>query len=321
LNFVVRWSASLAALAVLSAPAAADYPIRPVKLVVPYAAGGPTDVAGRLIAQALRTPLGQNVFVENRGGGGGILGTELVINAPPDGYTILLGAPGPLVISPAIKAARYDVEKELAPIGLIWRSPQVLAVNPKLGVKTVAEFVALAKAKPGKLNVGSAGNGTTAHLSLELLKREAGVDLIHVPYRSTGAGLPDLLSGQVDAAFGDVSVMTPHVMSKSLIGLAITSKERSVLLPDLMTTAEAGYPTLIVENIYGLVTRAGVPADIMKQLQAAVQTALADPEYRASLAKQGASVLDASAEQYRELLRSETERWGPIARAAGLKLE
>jgi tripartite-type tricarboxylate transporter receptor subunit TctC len=322
MRLVVRLSASLVALAAMSAAAvAADYPTRPVKLVVPYAAGGPTDVAGRLIAQALRTPLGQSVYVENRGGGGGIPGTELVINAPPDGYTILLGAPGPLVISPAIRAARYDVEKELAPIGLIWRSPQVLVVNPKLGVKTMAEFVALAKAKPGKLNVGSAGNGTTAHLSLELLKREAGVDLIHVPYRSTGAGLPDLLSGQVDAAFGDVSVMAPQVTANGLVGLAITSKERSSLLPDLVTTAEAAYPTLIVENIYGLVTRAGVPADALKQLQTAVQTALADPDYRANLTKHGASVADASAEQYRALLRSETERWGPIARAAGLKLE
>jgi putative tricarboxylic transport membrane protein len=322
LNFIVRWSGSLLGLAAMSATAvAADYPTRPVKLVVPYAAGGPTDVAGRLIAQALRAPLGQSVYVENRGGGGGIPGTELVINAQPDGYTILLGAPGPLVISPAIKAARYDVEKELAPIGLIWRSPQVLVVNPKLGVKTMKEFVALAKAKPGKLNVGSAGNGTTTHLSLELLKREAGIDLIHVPYRSTGAGLPDLLSGQVDAAFGDVSVMAPQVTANSLVGLAITSKERSVLLPDLITTAEAGYPTLIVENFYGLVTRAGVPADVLKRLEAAVQTSLADPEYRAGLAKQGAAVSEASAAQYRDLLRSETERWGPIARAAGLKLE
>ena len=243
-------------------------------------------------------------------------GTELVINAQPDGYTLLLGAPGPLVISPAIGAARYDIEKALAPIGLIWRSPQVLAVNPKLGVKSMAEFVALAKSKPGKLNVGSAGNGTTTHLSLELLKREAGVDLIHVPYRSTGAGLPDLLSGQVDAAFGDVSVMAPQVAARSLVGLAITSRERSALLPDLVTTAEAGYPTLMVENIYGLAARAGVPGDIFKRLETAVQTAIADPEYRAGLAKHGAVVSETSAEKYRELLRSETERWGPIARAA-----
>jgi tripartite-type tricarboxylate transporter receptor subunit TctC len=309
-------------LAAMSIPAAAaDYPTRAVRLVVPYAAGGPTDVAGRLVAQALRAPLGQSVYVENRGGGGGMPGTELVINAQPDGYTLLLGAPGPLVINPAIKAARYDVEKEIATIGLIWRSPQVLVVNPKLGVKTVAEFVALAKSKPGKLNVGSAGNGTTTHLSLELFKREAGVNLIHVPYRSTGAGLPDLLSGQVDAAFGDVSVMTPQVVANSLVGLAITSKERSALLPNLVTTAEAGFPTLVVENIYGLATRAGVPADALKRLEAAVQTALADADYRAGLSKHGAVAPETSAEKYRALLRSETERWGPIARAAGLKTE
>jgi tripartite-type tricarboxylate transporter receptor subunit TctC len=319
---VRMWPGILLALAATSAPAAAvDYPTRPIRLVVPYAAGGPTDVAGRLIAQALRAPLGQSVFVENRGGGGGIAGTELAINAQPDGYTLLLGAPGPLVISPAIGAARYDIEKALATIGLVWRSPQVLAVHPKLGVKSVAEFVALAKTKPGKLNVGSAGNGTTTHLSLELLKREAGIDLVHVPYRSTGAGLPDLLSGQVDAAFGDLSVMTPQVVAKSLVGLATTAQERSALLPDLVTTAEAGYPTLVVENIYGLVTRAGVPGDILKRLEAAVQAAIADPDYRAGLAKHGAVVSETSAEKYRALLRSEAERWGPIARAAGLKID
>jgi tripartite-type tricarboxylate transporter receptor subunit TctC len=313
--------ASLALATMSVVAAAADYPTRPIRLVVPYAAGGPTDVAGRLIAQALRTPLGQSVFVENRGGGGGMPGTEQVINAPPDGYTLLLGAPGPLVINPAIKAARYDVEKEIATIGLIWRSPQVLVVNPKLGVRTVAEFVALAKAKPGKLNVGSAGNGTTTHLSLELLKREAGIDLIHVPYRSTGAGLPDLLSGQVDAAFGDVSVMTPQVLAGSLVGLAITSQERSALLPNLPTTAEAGFPALVVENIYGLATRGGVAADILRRLESALQAALADPDYRAGLAKHGAVAAETSADKYRALLRAETERWGPIARAAGLKIE
>ena len=145
--------------------------------------------------------------------------------------------------------------------------------------------------------------------------------MTHVPYRSTGAGLPDLLSGQVDAAFGDVSVLTPHVAAKTLTGLAITSKERSALLPKLPTTAEAGYPTLVVENIYGLVARAGVPADVLKRLETALQTALADPEYRAGVSKQGATVSDASAEQYRALLRSESERWGPIARAAGFKLD
>jgi putative tricarboxylic transport membrane protein len=316
------WPGLLIALAVASVPAAAaDYPTRAIRLVVPYAAGGPTDVSGRLIAQALRAPLGQSVFVENRGGGGGIPGTEIVINGPSDGYTLLLGAPGPLIISPAIGAARYDIEKSLATIGLVWRSPQVFAVNPKLGVKTMAEFVALAKAKPGIINVGSAGNGTTTHLSLELLKREAGIDLIHVPYRSTGAGLPDLLSGQIEAAFGDLSVMTPQVASKSLVGLATTSKERSALLPDLVTTAEAGYPTLVVENFYGVTARAGVSAEILKRLEAAVQTAIADPEYRVNLAKHGAVVSETSAEKYRELLRVEAERWGPIARAAGLKIE
>ncbi len=323
MKLIAMWCLLAAATAGIAVPrsAAADYPTRPVRLVVPYAAGGPTDVSGRLIAQALRGPLGQSVYVENRAGGGGIPGTEHVINGPADGYTLLLGAQGPLIISPAIKAARYDVEKDIVPVGLIWRSPQVLVVNPKLGVKSMAELVARAKERPGKINVGSAGNGTTPHLSLELLKREAGVDLVHVPYRSTGAGLPDLLSGQIDAAFGDISVMTPHVAAGTLIGLAVTAPERSPLLPALPTTAETGFPTLVVENIYGVVARAGVPADVLKRLEEAVQAAILDPDYRASLGKHGALVTDASAAKYRALLRSEAERWGPIARDAGLKVE
>ena len=301
--------------------AAAEFPSRPIRLIVPFAAGGPTDVAGRLVAQALRTPLGQNVFVENRGGAGGVPATEYVVNGPADGYTLLVGGQSPLVIGPAVKAARYDVERDIAPIGVIWRSPQLIVVNPKLGVRTLSDLIALARTRPGKINFGSAGNGTTPHLSLELLKREGGIDITHVPYRSTGAGLPDLLSGQIDGAFGDISVMTPHVASGALIGLAVTSKERSVLLPAVATTAELGFPSLVGENIYGLVARTGVAPDILARLEQALQVATADPDYRAGLAKQGAVVTDVSAAAYRALLRAETERWGPIARDAGLKVE
>ena len=301
--------------------AATDYPTRPIRLIVPFAAGGPTDVAGRLIAQALRTPLGQPVYVENRGGGGGVPATEYVVNGPIDGYTLLVGGQSPLVIGPAVKATRYDVEKDIAPIGVIWRSPQVLVVHPKLDVRTIAELIALARKRPGKINFGSAGNATTPHLSLELFKREAGIDLVHVPYRSTGAGLPDLLSGQIDGAFGDISVMTPHVLSGALVGLAVTSKERSALRPDVATTAEAGFPSLVGENIYGLVARGGLAPDILARLEQALQAAVMDPDYRAGIAKQGALVTDASAEGYRTLLRSEAERWGPIARDAGLRIE
>ena len=190
MQHVRMWPGILLALATRAPAGAADYPTRPIRLVVPYAAGGPTDVAGRLIARPCARRSGKACSSRTAAVAAESAGTELVINAQPDGYTLLLGAPGPLVISPAIGAARYDIEKALATIGLVWRSPQVLAVHPKLGVKTMSEFVALAKAKPGKLNVGSAGNGTTTHLSLELLKREAGIDLVHVPYRSTARACP-----------------------------------------------------------------------------------------------------------------------------------
>jgi tripartite-type tricarboxylate transporter receptor subunit TctC len=228
---VCRLACSILALVawIESASAEATYPSRPVRLIVPYAAGGPTDLAARQLAEALRVSLGGAVIVENRGGAGGIPGTEAVAQASPDGYTLLVGAAGPLVVSPSVRKLRYNVEKNLVPIAEIWRSSQVLAVSPKVGVKSVKDFVAYAKKNPGKVSAGSAGNGTLPHLSIVLMNQVAGIEMVHVPYRGTGAALPDLIGGQIEAIFGDTAVLAPNIQSGKIVALAVTSRQRSPL--------------------------------------------------------------------------------------------
>jgi tripartite-type tricarboxylate transporter receptor subunit TctC len=296
-----------------------DYPSRTIKMVVPYSAGGPTDLAARKVAELLGPKIGESVVVENRGGAGGIAGTEAVANAKADGYTLLVGATGPLVVSPSIKKLRYDVNKDLQPVAEIWRSSQLLAVHPKMGVKTLAEFIAYAKKNPGKVTIGTAGNGTLPHLLLEYMNGQAGIKLVHVPYRGTAAVLPNVLGGQIDAIIGDAAVIAPNVKSGALVPIAVTAPERSTLLPDVPTMAESGYPKLVAESWYGLMAPAGVPADAMKKLVPAVQAALADPVFQAALKKQGATVVATSPEKFGAHIKEETEKWGPVARGAGLK--
>jgi tripartite-type tricarboxylate transporter receptor subunit TctC len=299
--------------------AAQNYPTRAIQMVVPYAAGGPTDLAARKVAELLSPRLGQPVVIENRGGGGGIPGTEAVANAKPDGHTLLVGATGPLVVSPSVRKLNYQVDKDLKPIAEIWRSSQLLAVNPKIGVKSVADFLAYAKKSPAKVTIGTAGNGTLPHLLMVLINQETGIELVHVPYRGTAAVLPNVLGGQIDAIIGDVSVIAPSVKSGALVALAVTAPERSPLLPDVPTMAESGYPSLVAESWYGLMAPAAIPDSVMKKLVPAVQASLKDPAFQAALKQQGARVVAITPDTFGAHLRDETKKWGPIARAAGLK--
>jgi tripartite-type tricarboxylate transporter receptor subunit TctC len=309
----------LALLSWIAAASAQSYPSRPIRLIVPYAAGGPTDLAARQIAESVRPHLGQAVVIENRGGAGGIPGTEAVAHAAPDGYTLLVGAAGPLVVSPSVKKLRYDVEKDFAPIAEIWRSAQVLAVNRQIGVKSVRELVAHAKSNPGKVNAGSAGNGTLPHLSIVLTNETAGIDIAHVPYRGTSAAVQDLIGGQIQVLFGDAAVLAPNIESGTLVALAVTSPRRSTLLPDTPTMAEAGYPQLVAESWYGLLAPAGLPPAVFQRITTATQAALKEPAFVAALKQQGATAESTTPEAFRALIREEAKRWGPVAQLAGLQ--
>lgn len=322
---MAAWKSYVAAMCLaLAAPAAhaqADYPTRTVRIIVPFAAGGPIDVAARMFADALRVPLGQQVIIENRGGGGGVIGTEFAARAEPDGYTLLMGAPGSLVVSPSAKRVSYDVAKDFVPIAQIFRSAQIFAVHPSLGIRTFPEFIAYAKANPAKINIGSAGIGTLPHLSIELLKLETGVDVAHVPYKGTGAAVSDLLGGQIHALFADVAVLKPRVDSGAVIALAVTSPERSVALPNVPTMAEVGHPKLQVEGWGGLLAPAGVPAKVLERLNAALKVAMADPRFRESGAAQAWSEVDPSPEKFRAFLRDEAAKWGHVVKAANIRID
>lgn len=318
-----RWFLSIVfILAIAVWPAAAsDFPNRPIRLVVPFSAGGPTDTAARLIAEPLQRVLGQPVIIENTPGGSGVPGTESVVSAANDGYTLLVGGIAPLVLVPVVKKLPYDVAKDLVPLGLIWRTPQVLAVRPSLNADTVAAFVAYAKEKPGVVTVGSAGVGTVTHLANELLQREAGIRLLHIPYHSTSNSLTDLIGGQINSIFGDIVTLRPQVQANSIKALAVTSDRRSPLLPSVPTMAEAGLPKVQTEVWYGLLAPAGTPASALEKLKDAVQTAQQDPVYVERLRKYGVELDSVGAQAFAAYMRSKSDRWSPVLKSIGITFE
>jgi tripartite-type tricarboxylate transporter receptor subunit TctC len=319
--FVRVLVAILVLLPTAGAAIAEDFPSRPVRIIVPYSAGGTSDTAARLVSEPLGRHLGQTVVVENRGGAGGLTGTEAFFSTPPDGYTLLLAGAGPIAIIPPTKKVTYSVEHDIVPLGTIWRSPQLFAVNPKLGFHTMADFLAYARANPGKALLGSAGIGALTHLSIELLKREANIDVTHVPYRSTGGTLPALIGGHIDAAFGDVSVLHSSIDGGVVAALAVAAPQRSPLLPTLPTMGEAGLPGVQAENWFGLVAHSQTPAPIIARLQAAMLATQNDPAYRENLAKQGVSAGEPGAESFQKLIDAEIARWKPIVTAPGFSME
>jgi len=295
------------------------WPQRAVTLVVPFAPGGPVDNAARPLAEGLRRHLGQAVVVENRPGGGGVVGTRLVAQARPDGYTLLIGSPGPLTIAPAASPDAPDPLRVLAPVALIAESPQVLVVPPSSSASTLEAFVALARTR--QLNLGSAGLGTTPHLAMELLARVAGLRFEHVPYRGTGAALPDLMAGQIDGLFGDISAVLPLIEAGQLRALAVTGRDRSPLAPSIPSAAELGYPQLMVRNWQALLAPAGTPEPVLARIADAVTAALADPTVRAVLARQGSTPGDGGPARLAAFLREERTTWDPVVRAIGLVLQ
>jgi tripartite-type tricarboxylate transporter receptor subunit TctC len=316
---------ALAVLLVLAAGGGASaqeqFPNRSLRILVPYTAGGTSDAAARLIADPLSRQLGQSVVVENRGGAGGLVATEAFFKLDPDGYTLLLAGAGPFAIIPPVKQVSYDPEQDIVPLGSIWRSPQLLAVNPKLGFKSMADLLKAARAEPAKLTFGSAGVGALTHLSIELLKREASIDVVHVPHRSTGGTLPALIGGHIDATFGDVSVLAPQVKEGTITALAIAAAARSPLLPDLPTMAEAGLPGVEASNWFGLVVSTRTAKPVVQRLQTAMLAAQNDPAYHQSLAKQGVSAGEPGVEPFARQIKEEIARWRPVVTAPGVKIQ
>ena len=307
------------ALGTMTGVAVADeYPSRTIRIVAPFAVGGPTDTSARLIAEALGRQLGQTVIVENRSGAGGMLGTEAVARAQPDGYTLLVSAASTFTVIPAVKKASYDIKEDFVALGQIWYAPQALVVQAKSNLKTVAELVAYAKANPGKLTFGSAGNGTTTHLSIGLLSREAGISLNHIPYKSSGQSVVDVLGGQIDAIFGDISTLAPHAQSGALTALAVTAPQRSSLLPNTPTMIEAGLPEVRTVNWFGLHALARTPPAVLERLKTAVRAAQLDPAYQASLAKLSNTTGTVGAERFAEMIQDEAQRLAPIVRSLGI---
>jgi tripartite-type tricarboxylate transporter receptor subunit TctC len=322
---VIRLLAAVAAFVLsLSAPLALaqPYPTKPVRLVVPFAPGGPADLQARWLAARLTASLGQQVIVDNKGGAGGILGAQAVATAAADGHTLLFSSVGAIAVAPYIaEKVPYDPQADLAPVVRVATAPTVLVTGSAGRHASLPALVAFAKAHPGQLSFASAGPGTTPHLGAELLKREAGIDMVHVPYRGAGPAITDLLAGTVDVMFADAPVVLPHLKSGKLRALAVGSPARAAALPDTPTTAEGGHKGVLVETWYGVLAPAKTPRDIVLKLHAAVGEVLASAPAKAFFAEQGMQINGGSPEDFGRFIASESARWTAIAKAAGVKMD
>ena len=291
-------------------------------MVVPFPAGGSTDLVARVIAEKMTQELGQQVIVENKGGAGGNLGSASVAKAEPDGYTILMGTVATHALNPAIyKKMPYDAVADFAPISLLVTVPNVLVVNPQLPAKNVEELIALLKAEPGKYSYASSGNGTPLHLSGELFKSMAGVDMVHIPYKGAGPALTDLLGGHVPIMFDNLPSSTGYIKDGRLRGLAVTTAERSPSMPDLPTIAESGLPGYETYTWNALFAPAGTPPAVIERLNAAAVAAVADPEVQAKLQGFGATVVGSSPAELATHVQDELAKWAPVITASGTQID
>jgi tripartite-type tricarboxylate transporter receptor subunit TctC len=299
----------------------AKYPDRPVRLVVPFAAGGTSDIVARLIAEKASTSTGQPWIVDNKPGAGAAIGTTYVAKAAADGYTILLGAAGPIAMSPHIAKVGYDVEKELTAVANIASVPNLVAVHPSVKAKNLSELVALSRGSTAQLNYASAGNGTTAHFAGELFKSLAGSEAAHIPYKGTSAAMIDLVSGQVHFAIDNLPAMLPFVQSGQLRPLAVTGTERSSAAPDVPTSAEAGMPNLIVKGWFGIFAPKSTPPEIVNYLAREITHIVNTPETQAALRRNGAEPEVRGPKEFAAFVREDNARWAEVARKAKLRVE
>ncbi len=300
--------------------AAEQYPTKPVRFVITFPPGGPTDVVVRLIGQRLTAEWGHPMIIDNRGGAGGIVGTEIIAHAAPDGYSFLVGTAGGMTINPALQSRLpYDPFRDFAPVGMLVLNPQILVANPALPARNVKELVSYAKSKPGQINYASAGTGTATHLGMELLKVAAGIDMVHVPYKGGAPAIADVMAGQAQLLFVSIPSVLPQVKAGRLRALAVSTLKRSQSAPDVPTVAESGYPGFEYSNWNALFAPAKTPPAIVQRVNAAVVRALSDPDISQKLVAQGADPAPGKPEELARYMRADHERWKKVIKAAGIK--
>ncbi len=312
--------AALVMLALAGTAAADDYPNRPVRLIVPVPPGGSNDVVGRLVARYLSDKLGQQVYVDNRGGAGGTIGTEACAAAAPDGYTICVVSLAHAV-NPALYTLHYDPIKSFTPITIFATGPNVRVVHPSAPFRSVKDLLAAAKAKPGELNYASAGIGSFQHLGAELFKLRAKVNIVHVPYKGGGPAMQDVVAGHVKIMFSSLVQTTPLIKSGQLIPLGTGGAKRNPVLPDVPTIAEAGVPGYEANNWWGMVGPAGMPQPIVDKLYTATQAALKAPELQAQFAREGAATLEMSSAEFAKYIATEIDKWSHVVKESGIKAQ
>jgi tripartite-type tricarboxylate transporter receptor subunit TctC len=305
-----------------TANAQAGYPDRAVKIIVPFPPGGPADITGRLVAQALGDRLtGATFVVENRTGAGGTIGLGALAQSRPDGYTLGVGAGGALTMMPQLQRVPYDALHDFQPLTIVIALPQVLTVSKTLPVRTVAELVALARKKPGEITYGSSGIGASLHLATELFKlRVGGLDIVHVPYRGVMPALTDLMGGQIDILFGDLSPMLPQIRAGTIVPIAVAARERAALLPDVPTMRECGVADAEAESFYGILAPASLPKELTSLLHKALVGSLAEPALQRQVVDQGGVVVGNTPEEFQAYIVSETKKWGDVIRLANVKI-
>ncbi len=300
---------------------AQTFPSKPIRMVVGFPAGGTTDIMARAIGAKMGERMNQQVIIDNRPGASGIIGADIIAKARPDGYTLLMSSSTHGTNLNLYSKLPYDTVKDFAPVALVATTPYVLVVHPSIPAQSVSELITYVKARPGMLSFASSSNGTAQHLAGELLKRSAGIDMQHVPYKGTGALLPDLLAGRVPLAFENVMVMTPYIKAGTLRPLAVTSAKRSAVLPDVMTMAEAGMPKFEVIGWFGIYTTAGTPPETIKLLNTQIASIMKEPDVRERIATQGGEPLSGPPSDLRDLLTREIDVWGKVIRDAGIRLD
>lgn len=317
-----RVAAALALAALPMSALAQAWPSKPIKLVAPSTPGDAPDVIARLVADKLSTALGQQVVVENRPGAGGVVGSDYVAKAAPDGYTLIMGNAGSHGINAAVYSKLpYDIQKDFAPVSQVAVAPNVMVINPSVPASTVAEFIAYAKANPGKLSYASGGNGSSAHMSMELFKSMSGIDIQHVPYKGSSPALTDVVSGQVVAFIGNMPPTVPLIKAGKLRALAVTTKSRSALMPELPTIAEAGLPGYETVAWFGVLAPAGTPPEIVNKLSSEIGKIAKSPEIREKLIAMGAEPVGGTPEEFKAVIDRDIAKWKPLAQKVGIKVD